>query len=242
MGKATKGSFYSNGRRKQPTTKAERMAQVETNKRVLPTPETVAYVERRLEYWTCPGIWNTASAEHCFDNAGILWATGWFDGHGFQADAIREVFRKYGALYWRWYAQTAPKTSKGERVGKSEPGIHAERWEEQFMQLDERLPLASPERLAVHQLCVNGWHFDELEPRAVALANLGRLKINAKRKQKLPIAGEVAMPEGREMEWLKAALRGAFSMLDAQIAKQVKRGWDIPLWALNDQGGEEKAA
>lgn len=241
MGKATKGSFYINGKKKQPTTKAEREAQAEEGKRVLPTPETIAYVDRRLTYWTCPGVWNRASAEQCFDNAGILWATGWFDDHGFQASDIRDALRKYAAFYWKWYAGTAPKTSKGERTGKSEPGIHKERWEEMFMKMDERLPLASAERLAVHQLCVNGWHFDEVDARAMALANLGRLKINARSKVKLPIAGEVAMPEGREMDWLRSALRGAFALLDAQLAKQLRRGWDIPLWALNDYG-EEKAA
>lgn len=239
MGKATKGSFYSNGKKKQPTTKAERMALAENNKRVPPTPETMDYIERRLAYWTHPGIWNRAAAEQCYDNAGILWASGWFDRHGFQPDEIRDIFRKYAALYWRWYP--APKTSKAERVGKSEPSIHKENWERQFMIMDERLPLGSEERRAFHQLAVDGWHFDELDMRAIALADLGRLKIMAKHKTRLPVGDYIPGDSGREMDWLKAALRGAFMLLDAQIAKQARRGWTIPLWALNDDG-EERAA
>lgn len=242
MGKATKGSFYSNGRRKQPTTKAAREAKAEEAKRVAPTDETRDYIERRLAAWTVPGLWTTAAAEQCYDNAGILWATGWFDKHGFPPEEIRDIFRRYAALYWRWYQGTAPKISKGERTGKSEPGIHAEGWERLFQRLDARLPIGSPERKAVHELAVDGWHFDGYHHRAEALANLGRVRLNARRKEQVPVAGRVAHETGKDMDWLEAALRGAFAMLDAETAKHLKRGWDIPLWAMNDPNPQSDAA
>lgn len=229
MGRAkTPGNRTKGGKKKKPTTLEGR----EDAKRILPTPETIAYVDRRVEYWTHPEVWNRASAEHCFDNAGILWLTGWFDKGGFQADEIRNIFRTYAELYWSWYP--APKTSKHERVGRSEPSTETTKREELFMRLDERLPIGSEERKAVHQLCVDDWHSDEYHHRAVRLANTGRLTINTRIKGTgLGIAGELA--DERDMEWLNAALRGAFMLLDATIAK---RPWDIPLWAM----GEKKAA
>lgn len=220
----TPGNRSKGGRKKKASTVALR----EDAKRVLPTPETVAYIDRRLDYWTTDK-WNRASAEQCYDNAGILWITGWFNGHGFQPDEIRDIFRTYASLYWRWYAASAPKIAKGERVGHSEPGIHKEKWEGLFMALDGRLRVGSPERNAVHQLAVNGWHFDEYDPRAMALANLKRVKL------RMPVAGEVAGETGRAKDWLDDAMRGAFCMLDGHLAKAMKRQWDIPLWALGNE-------
>jgi hypothetical protein len=233
----TAGNRSKGGRKKKATTQAARDEAVTDNKRVLPTPETVAYLDRRLDYWMHPAVWTRASAEQCYDNAGILWATGWFNGNGFQPDEIRDIFRTYARLYWRWYP--APRASRGERVGRAEPSIHREKWEDLFMQLDARLVTGSVERRAVHAMAVDGWHFDEVDARAMALANLGRLKISARLKGcSLPITGEVAKETGREMEWLQAALRGAFCLLDARIAKEARRQWDIPLWALSDQQNE----
>lgn len=221
MGRAkTKGNRTAGGKRKKATTIEGRES------RVLPTPETNAYVERRLEYWTHPRIWNRASAEHCYDGAGVLWATGWLDGHGFGADELRNILRDYASLYWRWYP--APKTAKHERISRSEPSCHREKWEALFMKLDARLDRHA-ERKAVHELAVNGWYSDEIDHRACALANLGRLRINARLNIKLPIAGYIAADNGREMDWLGNALRGAFMLLDAKLPSRM-----TPIWALND--------
>lgn len=217
----TPGAFYANGRRKQPTTKAER----DDASRIPPTRETADYIERRQEYWLVPGLWNLASAEHCFDNAGILWLAGMFDDNGFPAEEIRNIFRDYASLYWRWYAQLAPQISRNERADRAEPSSHAAGWELRFQKLDKRL--VGRERKAVHELAVDGWFMDDKHPNAIALANLGRLRIRARRKIDMPINGLVATEDGREMEWLKCALRGAFMLLDA---KQPER--EIPLWKL----------
>jgi hypothetical protein len=219
----TSGAFYSNGRRKQPTTQEGR----DDAARVHPTAETARYVQQRLEYWLVPGIWNLAAAEHCYDNAGVLWATGWFDNHGFTAEEIREVFREYACLYWRWYGALAPKISKGERADRSEPSNKAEGWELRFQKLDSRLKLGSTERRAVHQLAVNDWYFDQMHPDAIALCNLGRITIGERKKVKLPIVGEVAFATGDARDWLDAALRGAFQMLDARAIDR-----EIPLWKM----------
>lgn len=228
--KKTKGAFYKNGKRKQPSTKAER----ENASRTLPTPETMAHIDSRLAYWVAP-MWSQAATEQCYDNAGILWITGWFNGHGFQPEEIRDIFRDYARLYWQWYSMTAPKCAKHERVGHSEPDTRKTKDERDFMRLDERLPIGSVERKAVHDMAVDDWHFDEYDAKALALANLGRLRL----KRDLRIAGEIAPDAGKEMDWLNAAIRGACSMLDGKLPS--RRQWDRPLWALNDDG-EEKAA
>lgn len=229
--KRTPGNRDKSGKKKRATTLAGR----ELAKRVLPTPETQRHLDDRLAYWVSP-IWTQAATEHCYDNAGILWITGWFNGHGFQPEEIRDIFREYAKLYWQWYQGTAPKCAKNERVGYAEPSTQTARWEAKFMRLDERLPVGSDERRAVHDMAVDDWHFDEYDQKALALANLGRLRMD----KELRIAGEIAVDNGREVEWLEAAIRGACALLDGKLPD--RRQWDKPLWALNDTGDEEQAA
>jgi hypothetical protein len=226
--KRSGGNFYKNGRRKQPTTKAAR----EDASRVLPTPETMNRIDRRKAYWTHHMMHGGKAGDHCFDNAGVLWASGWFAGHGFEPDIIRDEFRKYAALYHRWYIETAPKIAKHERVSRATLPTDKEGWERLFMKLDERLPLGD-ERKAVHRVCIDGWFFDELDPQVMRLANTGRLLINARLQPKPPleIVGYLELPGDRE--WLATALRGIFRLIDADLPQRGVMN-DIAFWTMSE--------
>lgn len=242
MAKArTKGNRYRNGRRKQPTTEAEREAKVWIGG----TPETLVRINDRKAYWTHPQLLRGRAGDQCFDNAGVLCVSGWFSGHGFQPEAIRDVFRLYAVLWHEWYIDLAPSISKHERVGQVErPAIKTKR-EALFQRLDARLRVGSPERKAVHQLCIDGWFFDSLHERAERLANTGRIILNERMalKPKLDVVGPIERSDGSDREWLACALRGAFNLIDEQTPQRGPHN-EIAFWTFSEDraDGLTKAA
>jgi hypothetical protein len=172
------------------------------------------------------------AGDHCFDNAGVLWASGWFAGHGFEPEIIRDEFRKYACLYHRWYIQTAPKIAKLERVGKVELPTDKQSWERHFMKLDALLPLGR-ERKALHELCIDGWFFDDLDARAERLANSGRLLISARHNLRPALEVVGCLEQSGDREWLAAALRAVFRLVDGDMPQRGLMN-DIAFWRMSE--------
>jgi hypothetical protein len=208
---ASKGTRRKNGKRDKsnkllrPSTRAERS--VPPNDRV----------RERLERFSHKSILDGKAAHDCFDAPGQLHAMGYFHNHGHEPSAIRDILREYAELYWCWFAnlnsgsaEYGPRFDSGARISsKSSPIPPASKSDNRFMDLDDILPMSSPERRAIHKLVLDHWGCDSVHPFVERLVNEGR------RDRCLPVAGMLAMVE--DFETLAAALRAAFALIEGKM-------------------------
>lgn len=229
----TKGNRSPSGRLKKAATIAER----EEARRHGPTPETMSRNDAIRHYWAHPDLHKGKAGEHCFDAPGLLWASGWFEGHGFEPETIRDTFRLYALLHHDWYIETGAKIAKWTRSDRVEVPTDKTKREALFMRLEGRLRVGSPERRCMQQLCLDGWMFDDAHEIAERLANTGRTILNERLKldPPLPVCGWVEQCGDRD--WLTNALRGVFVLIDERTPQRGVQA-AIAFWTFS----EEKAA
>lgn len=154
MGKATKGAFYSNGRKKR-VRHGSKATFDHGNDRV----------EARLNLFRCfdPKIKN----EDIDDGPGQAFVAGLFDNIHADSKAMRDVARDYADLYWGYYSSQRARVGNYEPRSRTSPSSEipcATARELRFQRLDEMMALGSPERNAMHELCVDYWGCDIVSP------------------------------------------------------------------------------
>ena len=98
------------------------------------------------------------------DQIGRAWAAGLLDGFDQDGAILRDIGRRYGALYWHEFATLAPKTGQLERRDRTSANDAS--WHdnpgEYFARLDLLARDAGREAVAaMHGLCVDGWWFPD---------------------------------------------------------------------------------
>jgi hypothetical protein len=188
-----------------PSTRAERHTQ--PNDRVC----------ERLERFSHKSILDGKAAHDTFDGPGQLHAMGYFHNHGHEPSVIRDALREYGELYWYWYAaldsdaaEYGPRFGGGPGISsKSSPLPPASKAERRFMDLDDVLPVVSPERRAIHKLVLDHWGSDSVHPLVDRLVNEGMAA------RGLPVAGMLPLIDDHEE--LNAVLRAAFALIEGKL-------------------------
>lgn len=208
MGKATQGNRYKNGRKKQPSTVAARLAQAWDygNDR--------ARARRVMFDAMC--IKGGKAVDEVHDGIGQLWAVGLLDGHGICDKALRDAGRDYARLYWRTYNATAPKTGKLEPASRtSENGEipDTQGWEVAFRRMDEDLGETREEKAAIVACCVDPWFADGSAGFAVRLVNAELHKLG-----RGPEFCE--LPTQQDKETLQALIRGLCLLVDGQLPER----------------------
>jgi hypothetical protein len=207
MGKATKGNFYTNGRKKQPTTKAARNAAVKRD-------EPGAHITARFNLWNAQCIREGKAAHDVFDAIGQLHALDMLDGHGYEASELRDAGRKYAGLYWQRNGDKAPKGQTLEVFDKSRVNHDDTRASLTFERMIDNLP--SYERQVLEHVVCDYWWGDEIAPFALRLVTTELLK----RKRLPPI---VRFEESGDRALLAALVRALCVVHEATIAPRNMR-------------------
>jgi hypothetical protein len=100
------------------------------------------------------------------DPIGRLWAVGLLDGQRHDGAILRDIGRRYGALYWHEYTWLSPRVSELEpRSRGSGSTSDIDRAGEQFKRLDDLARSTGQHAVAaLHDLCVNSWWFPDVGP------------------------------------------------------------------------------
>ena len=141
------------------------------------------------------------------DGIGQLHAVGLLDGHGLDAQDLRDAGRFFGEHYWVRYRETAPKTGKYERRDKSMSAYLGETAaDRRFDRMDDAL--RGHERAVLMTLVVDTAWGDEIVPWAQSLIDeelLGRGKVRR---------GVVRFPDMSDRAMLAACVRGLCAICD----------------------------
>ncbi len=202
MGKATKGNYYANGRKKQPSTKAAREAIVKRE-----TPG--AHIQARINLWTSPDIREGKAAHDVFDAIGQLHALDFLDGHGYTPEELRDAGRRYAGLYWQRNADKAPKGQTLEVFDKSRVNHDDTRASLTFEAMIRNLE--SYERGVLDLVTTDFWFTDDIAPFVMRLVTTELLK----RKRLPPV---VRFEEAGDRDLLAALIRGLCAVHEATIA------------------------
>ena len=105
---------------------------------------------------------NGRDPAQCFDNVGVLWCFGVFDGQRLESELLRDAGRRYAELYWSMFGTAAAKTGNLELVSRATGQMTTIETEASviregiFRLWDETLVNTGRKaRKVVHQVCVN---------------------------------------------------------------------------------------
>jgi hypothetical protein len=141
------------------------------------------------------------------DGIGQLHALGLLNGHGHDAQDMRDAGRFFGEHYWTRYRETAPKTGKYERQDKSMSAYLGETAaDRRFDRMDDNL--RGYERSVLMSLVVDTAWGDEIVPWAQSLIDEALMGRSRFRK------GVIRFPDTSDRALLAACIRGLALILD----------------------------
>lgn len=152
----------------------------------------------------------TQTNQQVGDQIGRVWAAGLLDGNLQDAAILRDIGRRYASLYWRQFADMAPKTRQMEKQDRSVandtyPDDKAGHY---FAALERAAQSAGREAMtAMHALCVDGWWFPDTDIPWIA-----RLITSALRDVGSHASGQPATPSDRAR--LNAAIDALLAMTE----------------------------
>jgi hypothetical protein len=202
--KKTPGTRSAGGRKKKATTAALRAKWDYGNDRV--------QALRNLFDAQC--IRNGKAADQAFDGIGQLWALDFLDGHHLDPDVLRDTARRYAHLYWNRNGATAPKISRGERLGFSQPSLVDTGADIVFERWIDDLPYY--ERSVLELVVVDYWFSDGSAPFVNRLVSTELLK-----RGRIPQLIEMEAADDRNM--LNALLRALFVLVDGALPARFQK-------------------
>jgi hypothetical protein len=165
--KKTPGNRYSNGRKKQPGTNAERNAKVAASK---PNPRVIAM----RDFYAHPKLHKGKAAAEAYDPIGKLFATLWLEGHGHDSKEMVRIAREYGALFYERFGQSSGGSMEPSCLpqgsGRPPASCQPEGRSARYERLCEALG-CGPERLAVREIILNYHGSDEVPAWVARMVN-----------------------------------------------------------------------
>jgi hypothetical protein len=149
------------------------------------------------------------AGQQVHDPIGRAWAVGLLDGQAHDAAILRDIGRRYGALYWHEMAALAPRVGEFEPRSRGNPPANDDDPAgEAFDRLDALAKaLGHAAYDAMQQLCVNQHWFPDMDPDWMeGLVNEARVKARA------GVAGRLAHDCDRRM--LALAVSALVAMVD----------------------------
>ena len=150
------------------------------------------------------GRFQDGKAEHQVDDQiGRAWAAGLLDGTTVDAAILRDIGRRYAALYWQVFVAMAPKMGATERRDRSSEAGHEDPTGEQFRRLDDLARSAGRDACrAMHKLCVDDFWFPDADSawliRMVSAVRSERPQTKADTDEmRLAVTALVTMVDGR---------------------------------------------
>lgn len=149
------------------------------------------------------------------DGIGQLHALGLLDGHGIDAQELRDKGRRYAELWWSRYSATAPKVGKFERSDRSTSTYDGPTKDDrEFARMDEALE--GYERQCVMDLCIDTQWDDAITPWALGLIHEALLE----RKR---VVSFMRFPTMDDRARLEAAIRGLAAIVDGALPQRWER-------------------
>ncbi|MBA3678260.1 MAG: hypothetical protein H0W74_12805 [Sphingosinicella sp.] len=122
---------------------------------------------------------------------GKAWAAGLLEGHGADAQALRDAGRDYARLWYEYYGLSQVRTSRFERHSKGFASAAVTPDQRRFLKLDGIVSARpSAHRDAFYALCVDYFDSDALPPFVDRLINERLMLKGLKVPGCLPIKGD----------------------------------------------------
>jgi hypothetical protein len=129
-------------------------------------------------------------------------------------DVLRDTARRYAHLYWHRNGATAPKISKHERLGHSQPSLADTGGDILFENWIDALP--AYERSVLEHVVVDYWFSDGSAPFVNRLVSTELL-----RRKRIPDIVEFETAHDRDL--LNALLRALFVLVDGALPARFQR-------------------
>lgn len=207
------GKRYRNGKLKGPTTRAERAKAAEANGRVEPSERVQAL---RALYHGALIRGGRDVRDDIHDGIGQLHALDFLDGHGIEAEHLRDAGRQYAALYWRRNGATAPSGQRLERGDRAKESLRITKDDLKYDACSEALRGMSYERGVLELLCCDYWFTDSLAPFAFRLVTTELLK----RGRRPPV---VELATAHDCDLLGALIRALCAVHDVLLPGRYQR-------------------
>lgn len=173
-------------------------------------------VQERRHLFDAMCIKDGKRADQCFDGIGQLEALDFLDGHHLDPELMRDTARKYGELYWRRNAATAPKTGQLDRSSFGKPSLIDTSADNLFEKWSDSLAPSPFERMVLEHVIVDYWFSDGTAGFVDRLVCTELVK-----RGKIPRL--MVFEQSGDRETLAALLRACFILVDGVIPARFER-------------------